>query len=86
MGRSEKRKKRRIGLKIFLIILVILAIVAGFLIYRINENGGGAQGTIATLLGHNAGKLKNLEPLYFVLLGESVAGDSRLTDTFIVCK
>ena len=41
---------------------------------------------IATIVGHNAEKLKDLDPLYFVVLGESVAGDSRLTDTIIVCK
>lgn len=83
---TKRRKKNRMGLKIFIVILIILALLAGFFIYKINKNGGGMQGMIATVLGHNAEKLKDLEPLYFVVLGESVAGDSRLTDTIMVCK
>ena len=85
MERRERRKKR-IGLKIFLIILLLLAAAACFFVYKIHANGGGAQGVIATVLGHDTEKLKELEPLYFVILGESVSGDSRLTDTIIVCK
>ena len=83
---KEIRKKKRIVLKIFLVIFIILLAVAGYFVYKINQNGGGKQGLIATVLGHNPEKLKDLEPLYFVVLGESVAGDSRLTDTIIVCK
>ena len=84
---KKKKKKNRTGLKIFLLIIIlIIAICAGVFIYKINENGGGTQALIATVMGHNPEKLKNLEPLYFVVLGESVAGDSRLTDTIIVCK
>ena len=83
---SRKKGKKRVALKIFAILLIIILAAAGFLIYRINENGGGMGGMLATVMGHNAEKLKNLEPLYFVILGESVSGDSRLTDTIIVCK
>ena len=85
MGKNTQKKKRT-GLKIFLILLVLVAALACFFVYKINANGGGAQGIVATVLGHDAQKLKDLEPLYFVILGESVAGDSRLTDTIIVCK
>ncbi len=83
---KEKGKKKRIGLKIFLVILVILVLIALFFVYKINKNGGGMQGMIATLVGHDTETLKDLEPLYFLVLGESVSGDSRLTDTIIVCK
>ena len=80
------KKKKRTGLKVILILLAIIAILAGVFIYKVIENGGGAQGIVATVLGHDTKKLKDLEPLYFVLLGESISGDSRLTDTIIVCK
>lgn len=81
-----KRGKRRTGLKILLVILIIIIAAVGYFIFRTNQNGGGMQGMIATIVGHNPEKLKDLDPLYFVVLGESVAGDSRLTDTIIVCK
>ncbi len=87
MGRHKnKNKKRRVWPKVLLIIILIIATVAGWFVYKTNKNGGGMQGMVATILGHNAEKLKDLDPLYFVVLGESIAGDSRLTDTIIVCK
>ncbi|MBR6034333.1 MAG: LCP family protein [Clostridia bacterium] len=86
MGRSRERKRKRTGLKILLVIILLIAVAAGVFIYKVNQNGGSMKGVIATVLGHDSEKLKDLEPLYFVVLGESVAGDSRLTDTIIVCK
>ena len=84
---KKKKTKTKSGLKIFLLIMIlIIAAGIGVFIYKVNENGGGAQGLLATVVGHNPEKLKEIDPLYFVLLGESVAGDSRLTDTIIVCK
>lgn len=83
---KKEKKKKRIGLKIFLVMLAIIVAVAIYFVYQTNKNGGGMQGMIATLVGHNPEKLKDLEPLYVLVLGESVSGDSRLTDTILVCK
>lgn len=80
------KKKRRTGLKILLIILLIIVAVGIYFVVKSNQNGGGVQGMVATLVGHNPETLKDLDPLYFLVLGESVSGDSRLTDTMIVCK
>lgn len=83
---KTKVKKKRTGLKILLVILLIIVAIGVCFVIKSNQNGGGMQGMIATLVGHNPETLKDLEPLYFLVLGESVSGDSRLTDTIIVCK
>ena len=86
-NKTTNKTGKKTGLIVFLLIIIlIIAGCSGYFIYMVNANGGSAQGMLATLAGHNPEKLKNLEPLYFVVLGESVAGDSRLTDTIIVCK
>ena len=81
-----KKKKKRIGIKILLVMLIIIAAAGIFFVVRSNQLGGGKQGMIATILGHNENTLKNLDPIYCLLMGESVSGDSRLTDTMIICK
>ena len=83
---GERKKKKRIGLKILLVFLIVIAIAGIYFVVRSNQLGGGKQGMLATLLGHNENTLKNLEPIYCLLMGESVSGDSRLTDTMIICK
>ena len=55
----SRKKKRRVVSKVLLVLLIVILAAAGFLIYRINENGGGMQGMLATAFGHNAEKLKN---------------------------
>lgn len=86
--KAKKRKKGKLNwLRIILVLMLVILIT--WLIYficQINKNGGGMQGMIATIVGHDAETLKDLEPLYVLVLGESVSGDSRLTDTIIVCK
>lgn len=91
MGKKDKEikkkgKKKRTGLKILLIILLVIVAVGVCFVVKAKQNGGGMQGMIATLVGHNPETLKDLDPLYFLVLGESVSGDSRLTDTIMVCK
>ena len=85
---KKRSKKTKLNwVRIFLVaILIALIGWAIFFFYQTNQNGGGVQGMLATLVGHNSQTLKDLEPLYCLLLGESVSGDSRLTDTIIACK
>lgn len=82
----KKVKKKRTGLKILVAILIIIVAIGIYFIVRSNQLGGGKQGMIATILGHNENTLKNLDPIYCLIMGESISGDSRLTDTMIVCK
>lgn len=77
---EKPKKKRRIGLKIFLFILILLCIAAGVFAYKVNKNGGGLSGIIATTLGHDEETYKNLPTIYCVLFGKSQA----LTDTIMV--
>lgn len=85
---KRKSKKKKLNwLRIILVtLLIVLIIWVICFIYQTNKNGGGMQGMLATIVGHSADTLKDLEPLYVLVLGESVSGDSRLTDTIIVCK
>ena len=59
-NKSNEKIKRRNGRKILLIILIILAIAIGFFAYRVQKNGGGIGGVIATTLGQTS---KNVLPI-----------------------
>lgn len=80
-----KRKKNKLFGKIILIVILVILLGIGFLgvkfSIKVNKNGGGIQGVIATVLGQDENTLKNLEPIYFLLMGESTG----LTDTIILC-
>lgn len=82
--KTTKKKKKRIGLKIFLTILVILAIVAVAFAYKVHKNGGGLSGTLKTVLGHDEQTLKNLPEVHFLVLGVSGEDDYKLADTIMV--
>lgn len=78
----SKKKKRGVGKKIFLGILLILLVVGGVVGYRIHKNGGGLKGLLATAVGHDENTLKNLPKIYCVLLGQS----ENLTDTIMIAE
>lgn len=85
---NKKTKKGKLNwLRVILVLILIIMIVwlISF-IFKINKNGGGMQGMIATIVGHDTETLKDLDPLYVLVLGESISSDSRLTDTIMVCK
>lgn len=73
------KKKKHIGLKIFIIILIILGICGGIFAKKVHDLGGN---WIAVLLGHNKGTLENLEKLEVLIMGESTGS----SDTMIVCS
>ena len=78
-GKRAKKKKRHIGLKIFIFILIILGILGGLYAKRVHDLDGN---WLAALLGHNKDTLKNLDKLYILAMGESTG----MSDTIIVCS
>lgn len=81
---KNAKKKFRI-LKIFLLIILILAISVGsFVIYSGYKNGWGLSSMLVTLAGHDEDTLKNLDELKVLLLGVSTDTTAVLTDTIMV--
>lgn len=76
-----KNKKKKVLIIILSIVLIILGTVA-FITYRSHKNGGGLQGLLSTMVGHNEETLKDLPEMKFLLMGES----GNLTDTIMVCS
>lgn len=77
--RNKKKKKKHIGRKIFLIILIICAIAGIRFAKKVNDLEGN---WLAALLGHNEETLENLEPLQILIMGESTG----MSDTIIACS
>lgn len=65
---KTKKKKKHIGKIVITIILLIMIALGAFLGYSIHINGGGLQGLLATLLGQNAEKLEDLDPINVLVL------------------
>lgn len=77
--KKANKKKKHIGLKIFIIILIILGICGGLFAKRVHDLEGN---WLAALLGHNKDTLKNLDKLEVLIMGESTGS----SDTMIVCS
>ena len=75
----RKKKKKHIGRKIFLIILIICAIAGIVFAKKVNDLDGN---WMAVLLGHNEETVKNLDTLQILVMGESTG----MSDTIIVCS
>lgn len=82
--KQEKPKKRKIRVVrlILIIILIILLSAGGVIIYKTKKNGGGMQGFLSTMVGHDEETLKNMPSIEFLILGESL----NLTDTIMVAS
>ena len=76
---KTSKKKRHIGLKIFIFILVLLGIAGGIFAKKVHDLDGN---WIAVLFGHNKDTLQNLDKLYILAMGESTG----MSDTMIVCS
>lgn len=67
--KKKEKKNKKNSKKIVLIIVLILMIVLGsYLGYRIQKNGGGLQGILATVLGQDADKLEEVDPINILVL------------------
>lgn len=75
----KKKKKRHIGRKIFLLILILCVILGIRFAKKINDLDGN---WLAALLGHNEQTLKDLDTLQVLVMGESTG----MSDTIIVCS
>ena len=83
MSKEEKKvKKKGIGKKIALVIILVILVFACVIAYRVHENGGGLKGFLATAVGHNSETVKELPKIYCVLLGQS----ENLTDTIMIAE
>ena len=81
---KNKKKKSKVLKRILIgLIILLLALVIG-ITYKTQKNGGGLQGLLSTLVGHNEETLKNLEPIQVLLMGVSTDNGVKLTDTIIV--
>ena len=78
----KNRRKRSIKFKIMILLLISMLIAIIILVSKIQKNGGGIQGILATAMGHNEETLKELPDLYCLLIGQS----QNLTDTIMVAK
>ncbi len=82
-SKNSNKKKKISFLKIFLLLLLLLLIIAiCIFIYKMQKNGGGTEGFVATVMGQSQEDIKNLEPISALLLGSS----QNLTDTIMVFK
>lgn len=81
---KKTKKKSKVLNKILLLLLIILVALAARIVYRTQKNGGGMQGLLSTLVGHDEETLKNLDPIQVLLMGVSTDNGGRLTDTIII--
>ena len=85
--KKKPKKKMKMWKKILLVILLILLIAGGIFAYRVHRNGGGLSGMLATVVGHDEEKRKQLGELQVLLMGVSTDQEGvALTDTIIVAS
>lgn len=86
-GRRAKKKKSRALMK-FVLTILIIGIVAAFIFicYKIQKNGGGKVGILATVLGESEETLDNLEPIQVLIMGISGVDDYKLADSIMIAS
>ena len=80
--KKKKTKKRGILKKVLLGILIVIIIALGYFVYKVQKNGGGAQGIVATMLGTDMSSKKEMPKINVLLLGAS----QNLTDTIMIAS
>lgn len=84
-NRYAKKRKKKIGKKV-LIFIIILLLGIGWFTYRTIRNGGGISGMLATVVGHNENTKKDLKEIKVLILGVSTDTDAELTDTIMIAS
>ena len=81
---KKKKKKSKVLKRILIFLVIVLIVLICGITYKTQKNGGGLQGLLSTLVGHDEETLKNLEPIQVLLMGVSTDNGGKLTDTIIV--
>ena len=82
--KKTKKKKSKVLRRVLIVLLLVLIILIAGITYKVQKNGGGLQGLLSTLVGHDEETLKNLEQIQVLLMGVSTDNGGKLTDTIIV--
>ena len=82
--KNKKNNKSKVLNKILIILLIILVALVIGIVFKTKQNGGGVQGLLSTLVGHDEETLKNLDPIQVLLMGVSTDNGGKLTDTIII--
>ena len=84
---NKKKKKKKVGRKVLLFIVALLILAGGVFAYKIQKNGGGVSGMIATVIGHDENTKKSLGEFKCLILGISTDQQNvNLTDTIMVAS
>ena len=81
---NKVKKKSKVLKKVLITLLIILVLVAGFIAYKIQNNGGGLQGVLLTLTGNDEESLKDLDAIQVLVMGVSTDNGGKLSDTIIL--
>ena len=86
--KNEKKPKKKMGLlkKIFIFLLIVLLLIIGFIVYKVQSNGGGLQGLLLTVVGNNQETLEDLDPIQVLIMGVSTDNGGKLTDTIMIAS
>ena len=85
-GKNKKKKSKKLRY-VLLVIVVIILVAGGVFAYRVQKNGGGMSGMLATVVGHDENTKKNLGEFRVLVLGISTdQTDVELTDTIMVAS
>lgn len=87
---KKAKKKTKTVRKVKRLVVVILLLAIAFSVYllanKIQQNGGGMIGALATLLGEDTENLQNLEPIQVLIMGESGVDDYKLADSIMIAS
>ena len=82
----KKQKNKHLIRNFFIVLFLILIIICALFFKKVQDNGGGIQGVLCTILGQSVDNLNDLETFNILLLGISEDINAKLTDTIIVCS
>lgn len=83
---EKPKKKSGILKKIFIVLLIVLLAIIGFIVYKVQSNGGGLQGLLLTVVGHDQETVEELDPIQVLVMGVSTDNGGKLTDTIMVAS
>ena len=83
---EKPKKKSGILKKVFIVLLILLLGIIGFIVYKVQTNGGGLQGLLLTVVGHDQETVEELDPIQVLVMGVSTDNGGKLTDTIMVAS